>query len=109
MGKTTVTAATAALLFNLCTSSYGQELSPVAEAMNNQRRSLRSGMAAEDDEKKKGEPDGDVKFHTKILTTTKKKAAPQQNPFYDLDAFTPKEVSSYDKRPPAKTVHGFIQ
>jgi hypothetical protein len=75
MGKTPVAAATAALLLNLCISSYGQkELS----TMNNQRRSLRSGMAGADDVTKNGEPGQDVKFHTKISTTTKKNAVPKQ-------------------------------
>jgi hypothetical protein len=61
-------------------------------------------MAGADDVTKNGELGQDVKFHTKISTTTKKNAVPKQNPFYDLEAFTPKEVSL--ERPPPKNVRG---
>ncbi|KAK1745366.1 hypothetical protein QTG54_003290 [Skeletonema marinoi] len=87
MGKTSA-AATATLLLKLCTSSYGQELPSAARKMDNQRRSLRSGMAA-DNFLKEGESQSE-QLHTKISATAKK-AAPQQNSFYDLDAFTAKE------------------
>ena len=89
MGKTSAAAA-ATLLLKLCTSSYGQELPSVARKMDNQRRSLRSGMAA-DNFLKEGEAQSE-QLHTTISARAKK-AVPQQNSFYDLDAFTAKEVS----------------
>ncbi len=95
MGKTTAAAAVT-LLVNLCTSSHGQELRPAARKMDNPRRSLRSGMAG-DDLLKGGEGHSE-QFHTQVSTTAEKAALQQQNSFYDLDAFTAKEVSLYDER-----------
>ncbi len=89
MGKTSAAAA-ATLLLNLCTSSYGQEMPAAAREMNSQRRSLRSGMTA-DDFLKGGEALSE-QFESKLSST---KAVPKQNSFYNLDAFTPKEVSLY--------------
>ena len=85
------------LLLILCTYSHGQELPAAAREMNNQRRSLRlrSGMTA-DDFLKGGEAQAQSKqFQTKISSTTTK-AVPKQNSFYNLDAFTAKEVSLND-------------
>ena len=97
MGKTTAAAAVT-LLVNLCTSSHGQELRPAARKTdNNPRRSLRSGMAG-DDFLKGGEGHSE-QFHTQVSTAAEKAALQQQNSFYDLDAFTAKEVSLYDGRP----------
>ena len=93
MGRTTAAAAVT-LLVNLCTSSHGQELRPAAKKTDKiPRRSLRSGMAGDDF--LKGGEGHSGQFHT----TAEKAALQQQNSFYDLDAFTAKEVSLYDGRP----------
>lgn len=94
MGKTSAAAA-ATLLLNLCTSSHGQDIPAAAREMNNQRRrSLRSGMTA-NDFLKGGEVVQSEQFESKISSTTEK-VVPKQNSFYNLDAFTSKEVSLYD-------------
>ena len=103
MGKTSAAAA-AALLLNLCTYSHGQEMPPAARQMSNQRRSLRSGMTSNDF---KGGEAQSKQFQTKISTTITKDV-PKQNPFYNVDAFTAKEVSSYDKISLANNLHGEI-
>ena len=96
MGKTSAAAA-ATILLNLCASSHGQEMPPMARKIdnnnnkNNPRRSLRSGMVG-DDFLKEGEAESEH-FHTTISTTGKKAVPQQQNSFYDLDAFSAKEVS----------------
>ncbi len=100
MGKTSAAAA-AALLLNLYTHSHGQDMPPAARQMSNQRRSLRSGMTSNDF--KGGE--ASKQFQTKISTTTTKDV-PKQNPFYNLDAFTAKEVSSYEQISLANNLHG---
>lgn len=97
MRKTSSAAAAAiiTLLLNIFTSSHGQEMPAAARETNSQRRSLRSGMTAEDDFLKGGREAQSEKFQTKISSTTTKDV-PMQNSFYNLDAFTPKEVSVND-------------
>ena len=70
-------AAVAFLLVNLCTSSHGQEV----------RRSLRHGVAESDYSK-----NGESKLDSEVIASTTMTAQP--NSFYDLEAFTAKEVSN---------------
>ena len=109
MGKT-VTASTAAavaiILLSLCHSSYGKDaVVPSLHSNNDERRSLRRGMAVATNQKKsngieeeEANTQQSVKFHTKLSEAVpsmkQNKRVTLNNKFYDMSGLTEKEVSS---------------
>lgn len=113
MGRTVTASAAAAvaiILLNLCPPSYGKDVVAASSLHinNDERRSLRRGMVAATNEKKKNGIEGNgntqqsVKFHTKLSeaatssTMKKNKRVPLNNKFYDMSDLTEKEVSLRD-------------
>lgn len=111
MGKAVTASAAAAvaiILLNLCPSSYGKDaVAASLHSNNDERRSLRKGLAVATNEKsndiKEEATQQSVKFHTKLseaaATSTIKKnrvAEALNNKFFDMSDLTEKEVSSRD-------------